>query len=643
MYEQLFNIGSNKSDAVYLKMITRLSNQMAFLIAALGFLLALVSAIFSPLLSILPAITTFIAISSILLNYFGKHVLSRMVLSMGVIFSIFLYHSYIVPKSESVIPSIYFLGFTLAIFPWLLFDLNERIWLFVSGGFAVLLLIIQPFGIRLFEHESMEIQFSDTFLNGFVYAGSCLMWLVLMLTFLKKYSHSESNDQTYLKDIQHEQSKNMLQLILDTIPVRVFWKDVHLNYLGCNRQFASDAGISDPAEIIGKNDFEMDWIKNAVFYRSIDQKVIAGNKSILDFEEPQTGRDGKERWLKTSKIPLHDKEGRVIGMLGVYEDITELKKNYNELQKHRHKLEQLVEERTQQLKERSDKLEKAYKITNNQKQKLEEAFTSLKNTQSQLVQSEKMASIGLLTAGVAHEINNPVNFISSGMNGLKSIIEELEHSFRIFQGLTVQNAAEKLTEIEKQKDVNGIENYFDEVHTILNNIDNGVSRTIEIIKSLHSFTRTDDKEFQVININENIDSTLVLLHNQYKNRIEIVKNYGDLPAVQCYPGKLNQVFMNLLMNGIQAIQSEGKITITTRCKNKNMIKLIFSDTGCGIPEESIDMIFEPFFTTKEIGKGTGLGLSIATNIIRQHNGEIKVKSTVNKGSDFTITIPVKQS
>ncbi len=680
MFEQLFKIGSNKTDAVYLKMIIRLSNQMAILITGLGLLLVLISAIFAPLLAILPAVTVFIAITSLFLNYFGKYVMSRMALSMGIVFSIFLYHSFIVPKSESIIPSVYFLGFTLAVFPWILFGLNERTWLFVSAGFAIFLLIIQPFGIRLFENSLMEIQYPGTFFNGFVYVSSCIMWVIFMLTFLKKYNHSESCDRKYLEDIQHEnesltrsnlqlrdkfnkhvgfgsndkmtkpkneinteESKSMLQLILDTIPVRVFWKDVDLNYLGCNKQFASDAGINDPMEIIGKNDFEMVWIKNAEFYRSIDQEVITGNKSILDFEEPQTGRDGKERWLKTSKIPLHDAYGKVIGMLGVYEDITELKKNYNELQIHRHKLEQLVEERTKQLVERSDKLEKAYKISNDQKQKLEEAFTKLKNTQSKLVQSEKMASIGLLTAGIAHEINNPVNFISSGMNGLKALIEELEHLFRIYKNLTIQNAVGKLTEIEKQKEEYGIKNNFDELYTILNNIDNGVSRTMEIIKSLQRFTRTDDKEFQLVNINENIDSTLVLLRSQYKNRIEIVKEYGDLPPVQCYPGKLNQVFMNLLMNGIQAIESKGKITITTYCKKNNLLHVIFTDNGCGIPEKNIDKLFEPFFTTKEFGKGTGLGLSIAANIIRQHHGEINVKSAQNKGSQFTITIPVKQS
>jgi PAS domain S-box-containing protein len=439
------------------------------------------------------------------------------------------------------------------------------------------------------------------------------------------------------------ESMNMLQLVLNTIPVRVFWKDVHLNYLGCNQQFANDAGLTTPDEIIGKNDFELSWIENAELYQSIDQKVIGKQHSILNFEEPQVDRQGNHKWLKTSKIPLRDAEGRLMGVLGVYENITEFKKNQEELTLYRKKLEKLVEERTSQLTERTEKLEQSYQLVNEQKQKMEEAFNKLKETQSQLIQSEKMASIGLLTAGIAHEINNPINFISAGMHGLKAVLEDVEAILNAYSKITIENAKTTLPEIEKQKLNVGISELLSDVHTLTGNIENGINRTVEIIKSLLNFARTDEKNLHSVNIHESIDSTLVLLHNHYKKRITIVKKYGTISLVEAYPDKLNQVFMNILMNAIQSIDEQGEIVITTLQKSDRAIHIQISDTGHGIASNNIRKIFDPFFTTKEKGSGTGLGLSISYNIIKQHKGEILVESAIGKGTTFTIKLPVSQA
>lgn len=278
-----------------------------------------------------------------------------------------------------------------------------------------------------------------------------------------------------------------------------------------------------------------------------------------------------------------------------------------------------------------------------QKRVLEKTLTKLKATQSQLIQSEKMASLGVLTAGIAHEINNPVNYINSGLEGLKTISTEIIKTVAKYQQIT--NGNEKKHEIEKQKIKKELEYLAEGIQTLTKNINKGVSRTTEIIKSLNTFSHTDDDELSLTNIHEGIDSTTTLLYNQYKNRIKIIKNYNKIPTIHCYSSKLNQVFMNILSNAIQAIEEKGTIIITTsqidnlEKQNGEYVKISIKDTGKGIPENVQNKIFEPFFTTKQVGKGTGLGLSISHGIIQQHKGEIKFKSST-KGTEFEIYLPI---
>ena len=279
------------------------------------------------------------------------------------------------------------------------------------------------------------------------------------------------------------------------------------------------------------------------------------------------------------------------------------------------------------------------------KKDLAKALDSLKGAQSQLVHSEKMASLGQLTAGIAHEINNPINFISSGMVSLKMSIESMkeiaEEYARIDDGDDVEVVMSSVRELKEEHEYDEI---MDELDDLISDINYGVQRTIEIVKGLRIFSRLDEEEAKKANVNENIDATLTLLRNNTKGRIEILKHYDEsMNEIECYPGQLNQVFMNILNNAVQAMPEDkknAKITIYTEEAPDNVVIRII-DNGMGIPDEIKNRIWEPFFTTKDVGVGTGLGMSITYGIIQKHNGDIALISEVGKGTEFVITLPKK--
>jgi signal transduction histidine kinase len=275
---------------------------------------------------------------------------------------------------------------------------------------------------------------------------------------------------------------------------------------------------------------------------------------------------------------------------------------------------------------------------------LEASNKSLKEAEASLINAEKMASLGQLTAGISHEINNPINFVASNIKPLKRDIEEiilmLSKYTEIKDGPEFAAKQKELNELRKKLD---IEYLTEEINLLLKGIDEGANRTAEIVRGLKTFARADETDLKKINIHEGIDATLGLLNsNLLKEGVKVVKKYGELPLIDCYPGKLNQVFMNLFNNAIQAMAGSEKlkqITIETEIL-AGSISIKISDTGTGMPESILHKIFEPFFTTKDVGEGTGLGLSIVYGIIRNHQGEIKVQSKQNEGSTFIITLPV---
>ncbi|MDX2431541.1 MAG: ATP-binding protein [Bacteroides sp.] len=303
-------------------------------------------------------------------------------------------------------------------------------------------------------------------------------------------------------------------------------------------------------------------------------------------------------------------------------------------------LNEKVQRRTAEVVKQKKEIEDKNKVLEDQSEELRSMLENLKLTQSQLVQSEKMASLGQLVAGIAHEINNPVTFISAGVDSLGANLEEVRQVLDIYHRITPNNSKEKLKEIEELKEQIDYKQAVREINILIESIKTGTERTTQIVKGLRTFSRLDEDVLKVADIHDGLDSTLILLRNKYKHRIEIVKDYGDIPLFECFPGQLNQVFMNILSNAIDAIEEKGIITISTS-KFNGFIRISIKDTGSGIPENIKAKIFDPFFTTKDVGEGTGLGLSISHGIIEKHNGSIKVKSEAGKGSEFIILVPVR--
>ena len=275
---------------------------------------------------------------------------------------------------------------------------------------------------------------------------------------------------------------------------------------------------------------------------------------------------------------------------------------------------------------------------------LQESNDHLKRTQTQLVNAEKMASLGQLTAGIAHEINNPINFISSNIPPLKRDLGDLKVVLEAYQEAARNNPGfEHVRELERRIDMPVT---VSEVQEIMNCIEQGASRTSEIVRGLRTFSRLDEDDLKQADLNEGLRSTTVVLAPQFRDAVKITFNLGALPEVECHPGKLNQAFMNLLNNAAHAVKKRhgqygGEIWIGTEACGSE-VKITISDNGIGMDEKVQQRLFEPFFTTKDVGEGTGLGLSITQGIIEKHHGRLELESAVGVGSTFTISLPVSQ-
>ncbi len=278
---------------------------------------------------------------------------------------------------------------------------------------------------------------------------------------------------------------------------------------------------------------------------------------------------------------------------------------------------------------------------------IEAAMRQLQTMQTQLVQAEKMAGLGQLTAGVAHEINNPLNFISGALTPLKLHLESIFTLLQKHGALTTETSIEQhLAEIATFRHDIEFDEILPETKALIASMENGTQRILEIVRGLRVFSRLDEDDLKFADLQEGIDATLVILRNQYKDYITITKYYGRVPLIECYPGQLNQVFMNILANGIQALdemhRTDAEILITTFVQGTSVIVSI-KDNGPGMNDDVKSHIFEPFFTTKDVGKGTGLGLSIAFGIVEKHHGTIEVVSQLGVGTEFFITLPLYQS
>jgi PAS domain S-box-containing protein len=428
--------------------------------------------------------------------------------------------------------------------------------------------------------------------------------------------------QTTLQELQ--QSQQILREIIDNIPQVIFWKDYNSTYLGCNQKFAIQAGLETPRDIIGKTDYDLPWSQEeADSYRNNDRKVMASNQPELHIIETQQQQDGSITWLDTRKIPLCNEAGEVYGILGCYEDISDRKAAEAQIQQ--------------------------------KNQELEQALIQVQQSQTQVVQSEKMSALGNLVAGVAHEINNPIGFLNGSINNAKDYVQDLLGHLALYQ----QYHPHPASAVEANAEDIDLEYLSEDLPNLLNSMKGATDRIKGISTSLRVFSRADTDYKVKANLHEGIDSTLLILKyrlnaNSYRPAIVVIRDYGQLPLVECFPGQLNQVFMNILANAIDVFDETAQtqsfaeletqpqqITIRTTI-DTNQVQIQIRDNGKGMTAEVKAKVFDHLFTTKGVGKGTGLGLAIARQIVvEKHGGSLEVQSELGQGTEFCIQLPIE--
>jgi PAS domain S-box-containing protein len=621
--------------------------------------------------------------------------------------------------------------------------------------------------------------------------------------------------------VDQEQARSILQnaeflrLVLDNIPQYIFWKDHQSVYLGCNHRWADMAGIGTPENVVGLTDADLPWTdEQKAWYLECDRRVMDTDTPMLRIKQSQLQADGRLTWRETSKLPIHDAEGNVVGLLGTIEDITERKVAEDLLRESEAKFrklaqrEELLNRLTHEIR-RSLDLESilntvvhevrmlldtdrviVYKFepdwhgevvvedvippwmstlgsvsrddcfpahhaelylqgrtkaidnvveselndchreflqkmqvqanlivpistkshlwglliahhceaprhwkesevsllkqlgdqvaiaiqqaelytqatesalhAQTQTEKVKRTLQELKQAQTQLIQTEKMSGLGQLVAGIAHEINNPVNFIYGNLSYITNYTQDLLGLIGLYQ----KHYPEPHPEISQEAEAIDLEFLLEDLAKILDSLKVGSERIRQIVLSLRNFSRLDEADVKPVDVHEGIDSTLLILQHRLKHKadgrgIHLVKDYGPLPMLECYPGQLNQVFMNLLSNAIDALEQwdeqrspeeiptkPAQITISTRLdsdERSDRALIIIHNNGPTIPESVQLRLFEPFFTTKPVGKGTGLGLSISHQIVvEKHRGSLTCRSHPETGTEFRIELPIRQ-
>lgn len=421
-------------------------------------------------------------------------------------------------------------------------------------------------------------------------------------------------------------------------------------------------------ELVGK---ELEII-NAELYRERIQKEIyeaALCGEVWQGELLNRRKDGKVFYTSTYVSKMVDKNGDFIALVWFQRDVTQRKRYQEEmiriekekaetlriLHENESAINKSLNKARRELLEKNLELEKRTFELEKEKKRLREAYVKLNQMQSQLLQSEKLASLGQLAAGVAHELNNPISFVNSNLGTLAEYVKEIKKLLEKYEKvewiIKVENpveggedkSKEKLSqEIDELKEQINLDFVLGDFDKIISESQEGTQRVKSIVQNLRDFSHVDKGEFRFADINKGIESTLNIVWNELKYKAEVIKEYGDIPQMECLPQQLNQVFMNLLLNAGQAITTHGEIRIKTYQATNNVVVEI-SDTGIGIPKDNLPRIFEPFFTTKEVGKGTGLGLSVVYGIVQKHNGKIEVESEVNKGTTFRVILPYGRS
>jgi PAS domain S-box-containing protein len=538
--------------------------------------------------------------------------------------------------------------------------------------------------------KNNDIRYVETYSSITVYEGKP----AILGTLLDITERKQAESKLHEKELMLAESNRMLQLVLDTVPVGIFWKGRDSVYRGCNRRFAIDGGHESPAEIVGKTDYDLPWYEHAETFRKDDENVILSSKPKINYEETLTKSDGSQIWVCTSKVPLCDVENRVIGVLGIIEDITESKDALEELRKSEKRFRELVDLLPQTVVEVNEKgcvtfindygkekygfaqedisqgIEIIKRVIPEEHERAEvemervlngeriegSEFTTLKNDgsalpaliyaspvrrvdghhgglvvtiditerknlESQLMQAQKMESIGTLAGGIAHDFNN-----------LLTTILGCGQLLKMKGGFDVRS-----------------DNYVDRIIE-------AAEGAAQLTQNILAFSRKQPTKAAVVDVNMIVKKVekMALRLVEENIELEVLLSKDDLNIV-ADTSQLEQILMNLIVNARDAMPDGGRLTIQAEQvqldqefierhggggKPGRYAKIVVADNGIGMPRKTVDRIFEPFFTTKEVGKGTGLGLSITHGIVRKHDGYITVSSAPGKGTTFEVYIPL---
>jgi two-component system NtrC family sensor kinase len=384
---------------------------------------------------------------------------------------------------------------------------------------------------------------------------------------VRDISERRAREEAYARTV------SQYMAMINTVPAMMFLKDAEGKFVIANESFCASVRKPLPA-IIGRTNLDLLTPDQAARLSEFEH-AAANSEKAESHDETSVDEDGNERWYSTTLVPVRDKTGTMTGTVGLSQDVTELRVS-----------------------------------------------------RQKLAQSDKLAAIGTLAAGVAHEINNPIGFISSNLNTMSKYVKKI-------QSFVGEQDSEQNPEIADLNEM--LADFADAINESME----GTGRVKKIVADLKSFSRVDRSQKEYVNLNDGIESTLNIVWNELKYKCTVQKDFGEIPDLYCIPNQLNQVFLNLLMNAGDSIQKEpGEIKIRTWSKDGSIFVSI-TDNGSGIKKEAMGKIFEAFYTTKEVGKGTGLGLSLAYDIVKKHRGTIDVKSEVGVGSEFTIRLPIE--
>ena len=600
--------------------------------------------------------------------------------------------------------------------------------IFITAGVSVFVLLVLALVVRQFTRPIVRLTEASKQIaggnldqqidmGGRDEVGILAQAFIHMRDAIKTQIKNLNNEIGERKRLEKAQQKtsNMLRLVLDNIPVRVFWKDLDCRFLGSNQPFAEDAGHSHPAELIGKNDFDLPWSRQeSKAFREDDRAVMRSGKPRINFEEPQTHRDGVTRWLQTSKIPMRDEKGKIIGVLGTYEDISQRKQADEELNRLRNYLSNIINSMPsmlvgvnadgtiiqwnhearqvtglsaddvlgkpldQALPRFSSEMERVrqaihtrQELTDSKRSRQEKGnivfedvtiypliangvegaviriddVTEQVRMEEMMIQSEKMLSVGGLAAGMAHEINNP---LAGMIQTARVMANRLQKKNTIIANRkAAEEAGTTMESIGTFMEARGILTMVDTI------VESG-HRVADIVSNMLSFARKGDAHVSTSSLVDLLNKTLELASTDYDlkkhydfKQIEIIKEYDDNPpSVPCEGAKIQQVLLNILRNGAQAMQEKriANPRFIVRVyvdESTQMACMEIEDNGPGMDEATRKRVFEPFFTTKPVGVGTGLGLSVSYFIVTEnHNGQMNVESIPGQGTTFFIHLPL---